>query len=176
MLLLLSLPLHLKSLKARKTGKWGKKFECKVKRNIDKIDPTGKWNPWGQTKPLKDSLEFKSLSASNSNNVTKHKSVPFCPVLHMLGLGLKESKGRNLTGAIGTEVRLLPSISEVIHQINHNTCELQWCLGLCTNFVPIIVIASLLPSKSHSNFHCDQSPYKNGNSEKYVFILCKVTQ
>jgi hypothetical protein len=40
------------------------------------------------------------VCVSNSNSVTKHKSVPFSAIAHMPGLGLKESKGGNLAGAI----------------------------------------------------------------------------
>ena len=39
---------------------------------MDKLDPIGKWNSWGQMELHKNNLESKSVCVSNSNSVTKH--------------------------------------------------------------------------------------------------------
>lgn len=97
------------------------KSKCKVKRNMDKLDPIGKWNSWGQMELHKNNLESKSVCVSNSNSVTKHKSVPFSTIAHMPGLGLEESKGGNLAGAINwSEDVAIHQWGESAYQTQHS--------------------------------------------------------
>lgn len=92
---------------------------------MDYLVPQDKWKPRGQTESYKDNLESRSAGASDSNNVTEQKPVPFSTAVHMPGLGVRESKKQDPAEAGGTEVRLLPSFSEVSQQVNANVSELQ---------------------------------------------------
>lgn len=93
--------------------------------------PQDKWDTWGQSEPHKENPESRSVSASNVTNATEWESVAFHIAAHMPGLSLRDSKGWDLEGAGGTEVRLLPSFDGLCQHTNHNIPERQWCLGFC---------------------------------------------
>lgn len=73
---------------------------------MDNLDPTGQWKQGGQTESYKDNLESRSVSASNSNNVTEQKSVPFSIAVYVPSLGVRESKNQDLAETKGADIRL----------------------------------------------------------------------